>query len=226
MIVEQTFPSCHICYSQCVDGDMIDAQKMSQAFQLQGHTLFVPHLLHTSNVIQVPTSDELWCDALTTTDSSLVLGIRVADCLPIVISVPGKGIALVHGGWRSLLDGVLEKTIQSLLRMTKTKTEMFEVWIGPSLQKCCNCMETKPVQWEHGIWKPFISQEHDGYHVDLQAFVVQTLEDVGVKKSNILHTHQCTYHQKDEYFSYRRYTQEEHGARPIPHMGVVAWIKR
>lgn len=226
MIVEQIFSSCHICFSQRVDGNMIDAQKMSQTFQLEGHTLFVPHLLHTSNVMQVPTSDELRCDALVTTDASVALGMRVADCLPIVIGVPGKGIALIHGGWRSLLDGVVEKTVQSLLRATKMKAETLEVWIGPSLQKCCNRMETEPVQWSHQVWLPFISQEHDGYHVDLQAFVVQTIEDVGVKKNKILHTHQCTYHQKDEYFSYRRYTQEQDGTHPVPHMGVVAWMKR
>lgn len=226
MSVEYTLSSCHIYFSQLGDGDMVDATKMSQLFQLQGHALIVPHLLHTSNIIQVPTSEELHCDAVITIDPTIALGMRVADCLPIVVCVPKKGIALIHGGWRSLLDGVVEKAVQSLLKITKMKSEMIEVWIGPSLQKCCNRMVTLPVQWKQPAWRSCIVQQQDGYHVDLQGFVVQTLENLGVKKKKIFSSQDCTCHQKKEYYSYRRFTQEEGGLHPIPHMGVVAWIER
>lgn len=226
MIFETVISSCHICFSQRMDGDMTDEKKMAQTFQLDGRSLFVPHLLHTSQVIQVPSQKELQCDAILTTDHSIALGIRVADCLPIILSAPGVGIAVIHGGWRSLLDGVVEKATQSLLHLTHMNPAKMEAWIGPSIQRCCNRMETKPVQWSHQNRKQFISQEDDGYHVDLQGFVTQTLENSGIKKSKIFNTHQCTYHQKEEYYSYRRQTQEKDQTGPIPHLGVVAWIER
>ncbi len=225
MIHFRDFSNCVIEYSQVSDGDMKNVTIMPSIFHTPTQTLVVPRLQHGSRIVQIPTTKTVDCDAVFTLDPQCALGVRVADCLPIVLSAHGKGIAVIHGGWRSLLDRIVEKTLQEFFLATQTKPEEVAVWIGPSIQACCNTMKDIPVQYEHQAWKPFITKKNEIYHVDLQGYVEQACQQLGILRQHIINTCICTYHQKDAYFSYRRYTQEERGTGHIQHMGVVAWIE-
>lgn len=67
--------------------------------------------------------------------SSLAVGIRTADCLPIVIETPTR-IALLHAGWRGLAAGLVEKVIGRLLNHHCEQKEM-RFYIAPSAKECC-----------------------------------------------------------------------------------------
>jgi copper oxidase (laccase) domain-containing protein len=47
-------------------------------------------------------------DGLATSAKGVVLGVLTADCLPVVLAVPGAGaVAVAHAGWRGTLEGVV-----------------------------------------------------------------------------------------------------------------------
>jgi copper oxidase (laccase) domain-containing protein len=46
-------------------------------------------------------------DGWTTITTGVLLTITVADCVPIYLTVPGRGVALLHAGWRGAAEGIL-----------------------------------------------------------------------------------------------------------------------
>ena len=56
-------------------------------------------------------------DALVTAQPNVVLGVLTADCLPVVLAVPGgSAVAIAHAGWRGTLEGVVQETVRELVR--------------------------------------------------------------------------------------------------------------
>jgi len=69
-------------------------------------------------------------DASYTRVSNVVCAVMTADCLPILLcDVQGTIVAVVHAGWRSLLDGVTEATVAA---MQSPGNELM-AWLGPAI---------------------------------------------------------------------------------------------
>ena len=70
-------------------------------------------------------------DALITTDSSIMISVRTADCLPIFIE-GGDYISVIHAGRRGTILGITAR-VCGLLRFFDV--EYIKVWFGP-----CSCL--------------------------------------------------------------------------------------
>ena len=67
-------------------------------------------------------------DAFYTSMHGLTLGIQTADCVPVLLaSQNSEIIAAIHCGWRSVIDGILEKVIE------QTNHNLSLAAIGPSI---------------------------------------------------------------------------------------------
>lgn len=64
--------------------------------------------------------------------NDFALGIRTADCLPIIIRA-GDDVALLHAGWRGLAGNIIESAFEKLDIGSKVP----EVWVGPAAKRCC-----------------------------------------------------------------------------------------
>lgn len=72
-------------------------------------------------------------DAVYACGSPLALGVLTADCLPVLFcSEDGREIAVAHAGWRGLLGGVLEATLD-VFRASPTAVS---AWLGPAIGPC------------------------------------------------------------------------------------------
>jgi YfiH family protein len=58
-----------------------------------------------------------------------------ADCLPVLITGPeGKVIGAAHAGWRGLVDGVLENTVDAMQAKTGLgNASQYLAWLGPAI---------------------------------------------------------------------------------------------
>jgi YfiH family protein len=55
-------------------------------------------------------------DALTTRVGSIVVGVRTADCVPVLVADSASGaVAAIHAGWRGAVDGVVARAIAALV---------------------------------------------------------------------------------------------------------------
>lgn len=71
----------------------------------------------------LPQADAVWTMA-----RGQVLAVLTADCLPVVLADrSGQVVAVAHGGWRGLVDGVLSETIAGM----PVKPEI--AWLGPAI---------------------------------------------------------------------------------------------
>lgn len=73
-------------------------------------------------------------DALVTAESDLVLSVQTADCVPLVLHDGGEVIAVVHAGWRGLVAGVVERTVDVMRSMGADDITMI---VGPHIGGEC-----------------------------------------------------------------------------------------
>ncbi len=77
-------------------------------------------------------------DALVSNIPGVTMGIRTADCLPLLIGDRIRGTAAaVHCGWRSLAWGLAGKVVEVLSDVMGSRVEHLLAAIGPSIGPCC-----------------------------------------------------------------------------------------
>lgn len=153
-------------------------------------------LCHQVN--QQVTFDALTGDGLVTQQKNHALMIMTADCLPVVLGdTDGTEVANLHAGWRGLVNGIIETTIDRM------QTKASWAWLGACISQACFEVgaEVKDIFCEkYDVADAFIQQDNGKYHADLYQIARFILAQQGVK--NIYGGTHCTY--QEAYYSYRR----------------------
>ena len=69
-------------------------------------------------------------DVAYTNETGVICAVLTADCLPVTFcDQAGKHIAVAHAGWRGLVSGVIENTLQTMPVMN----EKIMCWLGPAI---------------------------------------------------------------------------------------------
>lgn len=77
-------------------------------------------------------------DGLMTAQAGIMLGVRVADCMPIlIVDRERRAVAAVHAGWRGALNRIVEKSVGEMSRMYNSHPENLLAAVGPSIRGCC-----------------------------------------------------------------------------------------
>ena len=144
-------------------------------------------------------------DASYTAESNIVCAVLTADCLPILLcDSSGNKLAAIHGGWRSLLNGIIENTAAQM------PSSDILAWLGPAIGP--ECFEVG-----EDVYRAFISQSPSfesafkvqttgKYLADIYQIARIRLNKLGVQK--IYGGDFCTVSDKQRFFSYRRDGQE------------------
>ncbi|WP_051791260.1 peptidoglycan editing factor PgeF [Serratia sp. DD3] len=75
-------------------------------------------------------------DGFFTREPGILLSVLTADCLPVIFCrKDGQAIAVVHAGWRGLLEGILEQMAQRI--SLEDSTSNWVAAIGPAAGVCC-----------------------------------------------------------------------------------------
>jgi YfiH family protein len=77
-------------------------------------------------------------DALITLDPAQAVGVRAADCAPILLADPATGaVAAVHAGWRGTAAGIVAAAVSAMTREYGSRPGDLLAAIGPSIRPCC-----------------------------------------------------------------------------------------
>lgn len=173
--------------------------------------LFCPKQVHGSAVVVVDDTsvmDEvalLQADAIMTRSADRAVGVRTADCAPILIAADdGSVVAAIHAGWRGAVGGAIEAAIQQL----DVAPQRLVAAVGPCIG--LDAFEVGPeviaaaavVVDIDGLVKQGAG---DRQHLDLAGLCRRILEQAGVTRVDVVGG--CTVAQPSIYFSHRR----EHG---------------
>lgn len=162
-------------------------------------------------------------DGLIGESPAAILGLSVGDCVPILITDSASSVgAVVHGGWRSLADGVLENTFRSLQERYQVRPDTLRMWIGPCIRGNSYRMEEKPRQSDQAEWKDAIRQQEYHWSVDLPLYVRQAATRFGVSQEHILDSDLDTFTRPDQFYSHRR-AKETGNSDDDGRFVVVVW---
>lgn len=157
---------------------------------------------HSNICVNVGSPYSLKADASISQTPGVVCAVLTADCLPVFLcKKDGSAVGVIHAGWRGLLGGVIEASIEAL---DPNKGEIL-AHLGPGISQ--NAFEVGAEVREafvdsHAGYASAFIRCNNKYMFDLYAVARTALVAHGVE--SITGGDRCTYSEKNQYFSYRR----------------------
>ena len=203
-------------------------RRLAGAIGVDASCLYQTSQVHGARVRSVRADDDRLAvlheeaDALVTRAKGTAIGIRVADCVPVLLFDERTGhVAAAHAGWKGVVAGVLAEAIATLDgNHGGGEHTAIVAAIGPSIGPCCfevgedvastiaACAPEDPRVIVRGEEKP---------RVDLRRVVRAQLRGLGLDDAKIEDVPGCTRCEPERFFSYRR-----DGARSGRHLAVIA----
>ncbi len=201
--------------------------------------------IHSTEVLTVDTSfcgmgyykrdfdayEHKFADGYVTNKRGVVLGVKTADCVPILLEgrdENGKILAVgaVHAGWRGTVAGIQKIAAGKLISAYGVKPQNIFTAIGPCIHKCCfevgedvrEAVEALGEGYAESFCRPRESKEGK-YMCDLVGINARLLESVGIPCENIDIIDECTFCNPEKYYSHR-YSGGERGT-----MLSVIWME-
>lgn len=156
-------------------------------------------------------------DGLLTDVPGVMLGIQVADCVPVLVADTRlRVVGGFHAGWRGTLAGIAAKGVARMGDVYGSRPEDMVAAIGPSIGPCCYSVGEE-------VRAGFVAEyadgaelfrempgEHEGgaMHLDLWEANRRQLVAAGVRAERVTVLRECTACARDErgerrYFSHR-----------------------
>lgn len=170
--------------------------------------MFLAKQVHGIKALRITSADSVEeiakqeADALWTTEPNLSVGVKTADCAPVLLEhKAGSCVAAIHSGWRGTVAGIVPKTLAGLCETLNLKPADFKAQIGP-----CIGFDSYEVGPEVALQFPenfFVKPgKGDRFYLDLRNLIAQQLRQAGVL--DIIISQACTFSEPEHYFSARR----------------------
>ena len=172
-------------------------------------------------------------DGLVTGKPGMLLGIKIADCLPVLVADPERrAIGVFHAGWRGTAQRIVEKGVGEMRKHFGSDPAKLLAAIGPGIGCCCyeigdeverefesqfaywqqlfeNVFDSRSLHARYPLL--FLNQRAPGHgdpalsrHLNLVKANLLQLRDAGVAGENISNLGLCTSCRTDLFFSYRK----------------------
>ena len=212
------------------ENEMESYKKLFSALDLNIDSLVKPMQTHTSVVKcidSIKSSESLNnVDGLITDKTNITLATVNADCILFLFFDPIKKIiANVHSGWRGTFQKIAEKTVVKMINNYNCNPKDIMCFICPSIRKCHFEVDEDVKQLCEEIFSftnrtnEFIEKSLDNnskkYYIDTVLINKILLEELGVKKENIIDCNICSVCNKDKIVSYRAGDKEIRGTAII-----------
>jgi len=214
-------------------------------------TLVSLHQIHSDVVrsFKAPPTKQCKGDASATNRPGLLLGVRTADCAPVLVVDPKKRVvAAIHAGWRGTLHRIVTKAIGQMQMEFGCRPQDLLAAIGPAIGGCCYEVGTEvaaafaaqfanaaeffdelrtgdepnPLQWLN-MMPPGHQPPPNKVLLDLPKANRLQLLEAGVLAQNIFVSGLCTSCRADFLFSYRK--ERARSGRLLSVIGIRASAK-
>src|SRR5207245_9867937 len=124
-------------------------------------------------------------DAIVTDQPGVLVTVETADCVPILLLDPVRGVsAAVHAGWRGTLGGIVPKTVAVMQNRFGCSLRSIRAGMGPDIG-VCYCAVDGPVMgivsriFPYSVAVGEVLKATKAY-LDLRGFNRRQLEEVGI----------------------------------------------
>jgi purine-nucleoside/S-methyl-5'-thioadenosine phosphorylase / adenosine deaminase len=153
-------------------------------------------------------------DAIITRTRGRMVGVRTADCVPIILVDPVHGaVAAVHAGWRGTVQNIAGKTVSRLAAEYDSDPAEVVAVIGPAIGSCCYEVGQEVSEQ----FRELFPEALDLSRIDLPEANRRELVAAGLRKDSIELSGLCT-KCLEEFHSYRR--DKEASGRMVAAVGI------
>jgi polyphenol oxidase len=146
-------------------------------------------------------------DALVTDDIGRGIGVRTADCVPVLLLDAGRrAVAAVHAGWRGTATGIVARAVEKMTLDFGSRPADIHAALGPSIRECCYEVGPEVANKFSSLfpeWPPVKGKQH----LDLVEANRRHLTAAGVPAHRTFDSGLCTSCLAEHFFSYRREPQ-------------------
>ena len=192
-----------------------DVHTYAAHFHMDPDCFFTVTQIHGADILLLDDSEgemiprgEVCCDGIITNRRGLALGIRTADCVPLLLVDPVKRVVgAIHAGWRGTAREIAALAVRLFVRSFSSDPSGMYAMIGPSIGPCCYEVD-RPVfqamrrhRWSESVLTA--GRNRGVWMLDLGKANRLQLIGAGVPDENIASIPLCTACRKDLFFSYR-----------------------
>lgn len=172
-------------------------------------------------------------DGAITSRKNVLLGIQIADCVPVLVVDQKRGsVGAFHAGWRGTVKRIVERGVGSMRAVFGCRAADLLVAIGPCIHACCYAVgdevigefrsqfayaeelfsevyDRDPIKEKYPLL--FMTARAPGHsnigpqnHLDLVEANRRQLLDAGIPAANIWAAEECTSCRTDLLFSHRK----------------------
>jgi len=189
---------------------------LARAFGARAERLVTVTQTHGTDllVIDTPNPDythflKLECDGLITNQPGVMIGVCVADCVPLLLLDPQARVAAaLHAGWQGTAKEIARKGVEALVKMFGSNPDDILAAVGPGISGCCYEVDTpvmEAFQKNGAEVNRFARETAPGkWRLDLAKANYCQLLATGLRETNIESTPLCVSCEHDLFFSFRR----------------------
>lgn len=173
--------------SGIIGGVVFDDREMPEVVRpVQTHSCNIAIVGADGTVPNLDDTDAIICMA-----QGVKIGIRTADCVPVVVYAPDiRAVAAIHAGWKGSLGGIVDMTLKRL-KSLGADLSLAEAAFGPSI--CGDCYEISTELADRfsdkGYTDCFVSERH----IDLESVNRKQLLVAGMMAEKIHQKRYCTF---------------------------------
>ncbi len=201
------------------DGVAVEKNRLllMEALGASGLPLIVPTQVHGDAVAVLSSNEGPACaafqeeveegaDAVVVEVPQVAALLCFADCVPLVIVSSTGRFAVVHAGWRGVLNRIGAKSLQRLHELDgqaylEFGPPHYNIYIGPHIGAECFEVDARlQASFEDAFGASCIPEKG---HVDLEQALRSALVEAGADGRRIVGAGLCTVCEHDRYFSYR-----------------------
>ncbi len=135
-------------------------------------------------------------DGLVTANAGVLLGIQVADCVPVLVADTRlRVVGAFHAGWRGTVAGMVGTGVLRMREEFGTLPADVVAAVGPSIRACCYSVGDEVRERfgaGFGYASELFSERDDALYLDLAEANRRQLMDAGVPASGITVLAECT----------------------------------
>ncbi len=161
---------------------------------------------HTNNVCILEEYNNDICDGLITFQKNKAIGVKTADCIPLVLT-DFKKVAVIHAGWRGLVSGIVGNALKQFANVKIA-------FVAPFIKECCYGVQEDFFNHIPEEFKQYRMEDDYKLYFSLEKALIDILKP---HVQEIFQTSRCTKCDGNLY-SYRN-------GDKIERMLTVAWLE-
>jgi len=187
-------------------------QQLAKILGIEPQQLVFPRQTHTrcvAEILEIPSQEIRETDALVTNRPGICLCVQTADCVPILLFDPTENvISAIHAGWRGTVSKIAEEAVQKMISGYQSSPRNILALIGPSISPGIYEVGDEVVSQARtnipGAGETLHKNTQGKYHFNLWEANRRILIGCGLNPENIEISGECSFTEKDKYFSARR----------------------